>query len=154
LLVATISWFSKELAELAASPLVDLRIHATRSSTSLAPLTSPSTTSLSDFEKVPVPTEEHIITSSPKNESIFDIEKSASSSNSSSSRRYPFEMMSGRPDVVKIVTDIVDRADKIESIAVAACGPDSLMQITRKTVARNIRGDGPSLEFHCEQFGW
>jgi Ferric reductase NAD binding domain len=91
---------------------------------------------------------------STKNTGSFDIEKAASSSNSSSSPRYPFEIMSGRPDVVNIVTEIVDRADKNESIAVAACGPDSLMQITRKTVARNIRGEGPSLEFHCEQFGW
>lgn len=29
-----------------------------------------------------------------------------------------------------------------------------MIQVARKTVARNISVDGPSLEFHCEQFGW
>jgi hypothetical protein len=37
---------------------------------------------------------------------------------------------------------------------VAACGPDSLNWGVRRTVAGLIRVKGPSVELHCEQFGW
>lgn len=60
----------------------------------------------------------------------------------------------GRPDVVRIIRDIVDKADSSDRVAVAACGPDGLMQITRRTVADCIRVDGPSVELFLEQFGW
>ena len=60
----------------------------------------------------------------------------------------------GRPDIASLITGIVETADKRARIAVAACGPDSMMQVTRKTVAGNIRTDGPDLELYCEQFGW
>lgn len=60
----------------------------------------------------------------------------------------------GRPDMAKIISEVVRGAEETDRIAVAACGPDSLMQITRKTVDENIKVDGPSLELFCEQFGW
>lgn len=48
----------------------------------------------------------------------------------------------------------MDKSKTGDRIAVAACGPDGLMQITRRTVADCIRVDGPSVELFLEQFGW
>ena len=48
----------------------------------------------------------------------------------------------------------MENADRHDNVAVAACGPDGLMQVTRRAVADNIRVDGPSLELYCEQFVW
>jgi hypothetical protein len=61
---------------------------------------------------------------------------------------------SGRPDIAAIITDIVSKADSYDRIAVVACGPDGMVHVARKTVAKNIWVDGPSLELYCEQFGW
>lgn len=46
------------------------------------------------------------------------------------------------------------KAVKSDRIAVAACGPDGVMQITRRTVADCINIDSSSIELFLEQFGW
>jgi NAD(P)H-flavin reductase len=98
---------------------------------------------------------------SPQSESILtaresgdiDIEKKEPVSTSSSI--YPsITIYRGRPDIAAFITDVASKADRYDRIAVAACGPDSMIQVARKSVAKNITVDGPSLEFHCEQFGW
>jgi hypothetical protein len=63
-------------------------------------------------------------------------------------------IQSGRPDIANIITSLIQTADKSDRIAVAACGPDTLMAVTRRTVAGCIKPDGPSVELHCEQFGF
>lgn len=39
-------------------------------------------------------------------------------------------------------------------VLVAACGPSSLMNAVLDAVEKCRKMDGPSLEVHCEQFGW
>jgi len=66
----------------------------------------------------------------------------------------PLTIQAGRPDVRKIIQDAIGSCAKNERLIVAACGPDSIMAVTRQTVVDNIKSDGPSIELHCEQFGW
>lgn len=60
----------------------------------------------------------------------------------------------GRPDVQALIGDVVSKSDKNERIAIAACGPDSLMWTVRRMAADCISVKGASIELHCEQFGW
>jgi hypothetical protein len=60
----------------------------------------------------------------------------------------------GRPDVEGIIAGMVNTSRVHEKLVVAACGPNDLMQVTRKTVANNINAGGPSVDLHCEQFRW
>ncbi|TVY30564.1 putative ferric reductase transmembrane component [Lachnellula hyalina] len=135
-----LEWFSEQLKELTDSPLVNVRLFSTRGSKSDSTLVSSS-----DEEKTsptdPLP--------SSKNE--HDIEKQLSSP-ISTDMVYPPQR--GRPDIAAIVDQIVEKAEDNDRVAVAACGPDSLMQVTRRTVAKNIKVNGPSIELHVEQFGW
>jgi len=96
------------------------------------------------------PPSESILTR-PLSEDV-DIEKKQASA--SSSLYSSLTISEGRPDIAAIITDIVSNADQHDRIAVAACGPDGMTQVARQTVAKNIKVDGPSLELHCEQFGW
>jgi hypothetical protein len=89
---------------------------------------------------------------SPKASEDVDIEKEHASASSSLYSSLPINQ--GRPDIAAIITDIVSKADSYDRIAVAVCGSDGMVQVARKTVAKNIWIDGPSLELHCEQFGW
>ncbi|KAK3394887.1 ferric reductase NAD binding domain-containing protein [Podospora didyma] len=60
----------------------------------------------------------------------------------------------GRPDVGSLIRDAVTTTPPNQRVLVAACGPDGLMRVVRDTTAKLIRGDGPGVELHCEQFGW
>lgn len=133
------------LSRLHASPFVSLRIHSTRISPSS---TSNSTLSLREGKKSSA--SEDIFTSRVSED--VDIEKDNASS--SSSLYSALTIYQGRPNIAAIITEIVSNADRGDRIAITACGPDSMIQMTRKSVAKSIRVDGPSLELHCEQFGW
>lgn len=61
---------------------------------------------------------------------------------------------SGRPDTASLIRNEVARTPPNQRILVAACGPSGLMRVVRDTTAGCIRGDGPAVELHCEQFGW
>ena len=159
----SLSWFSKELSELQSSPLVNISLHvsSTRSSYSNA-LPSPYCTASptpsspsSDPEKnLPVthttPTQ---IPTSPF--SPLDIEKRLSSTvNDAWVSTSTLNIISGRPDVENVVRSVVRNADVTERVAIAACGPEGLMRAVRRTAADCITVKGPSVELHCEQFGW
>jgi hypothetical protein len=60
----------------------------------------------------------------------------------------------GRPDVASLIRDAVNSTPQDQRVLVAACGPAGLMRVVRNTTASLIRGDGPGVELHCEQFGW
>ncbi|KAJ9156570.1 Ferric/cupric reductase transmembrane component 2 [Pleurostoma richardsiae] len=60
----------------------------------------------------------------------------------------------GRPDAATLITEAVRDTPQGQRVLVAACGPDGLMRVVRDAAARCIRGDGPAVELHCEQFGW
>jgi hypothetical protein len=70
------------------------------------------------------------------------------------SPQQPRRIASGRPDTATLIREAVLSAKKGERVLVAACGPESLMTVVRDTTANLIRGDGPGVELHCEQFGW
>ncbi|KAI1130100.1 ferric reductase NAD binding domain-containing protein [Nemania abortiva] len=60
----------------------------------------------------------------------------------------------GRPDIEALVRQAILSVDKDKRVLVAACGPTGLVNTVRNTTASCIRVDGPSVELHCEQFGW
>jgi len=60
----------------------------------------------------------------------------------------------GRPNIEALVRDAIMSMDKDKRILVGACGPTGLVESVRNTVAECIRVEGPSVELHCEQFGW
>ncbi|KAK0644529.1 ferric reductase NAD binding domain-containing protein [Cercophora newfieldiana] len=60
----------------------------------------------------------------------------------------------GRPDLGAMIRNAVTTTPANQRVLVAACGPDGLMHFVRDTTAKLIRGDGPAVELHCEQFGW
>jgi len=61
---------------------------------------------------------------------------------------------SGRPDLAAMIRNAVTTTPSNQRVLVAACGPGGLMHFVRDTTAKLIRGDGPAVELHCEQFGW
>ncbi len=63
-------------------------------------------------------------------------------------------VLSGRPNVMSIVKEVVQSAGQHEKIIVAACGPTSLIRDSRKAILANISPSEPSVALHCEQFGW
>ncbi|TVY94022.1 Ferric/cupric reductase transmembrane component [Lachnellula willkommii] len=137
-----LEWFSEQLKELTASPLVNVRIFSTRGSTSDNTLVSHS----SDEEK------NSSMDPSTSSKNTHDIEKQIASPVSSANMVYSPQI--GRPDIATIINEIVEKAEDNNRVVVAACGPDNLMQATRSTVAKNIKVNGPSIELHVEQFGW
>ena len=60
----------------------------------------------------------------------------------------------GRPDVMKIIHNAIDKASNSQRILVLCCGPNSLMTQVRGAVVERLRSAGPELELHCEGFGW
>jgi len=60
----------------------------------------------------------------------------------------------GRPDVDSLIKKVVSKADDWDRVVIAACGPSALMKAVRGTAASAIRVKGPSVELHCEAFGW
>jgi len=70
------------------------------------------------------------------------------------SHGYEHAVKAGRPDLAFLIRDAVTTTPPNQRVLVAACGPDGLMRVVRDTTARLIRGDGPAVELHCEQFGW
>jgi hypothetical protein len=60
----------------------------------------------------------------------------------------------GRPDTAILIQEAIQSVGKDERVLVAACGPAGLIKVVRNTTASLIRKDGPSIELHCEQFGW
>lgn len=62
--------------------------------------------------------------------------------------------MPRRPDIENMIRTAVKNANEKDRILIAACGPDGLMRMVRGTAADCISARGPSVELHCEQFGW
>lgn len=73
---------------------------------------------------------------------------------SAESRSGHHAVREGRPNTATLVRDAVSGTPAHQRVLVAACGPDSLVRVARQTTASLIRGDGPGVELHCEQFGW
>lgn len=59
-----------------------------------------------------------------------------------------------RPDIEAIIRTTVSDTHSDHQVLVLGCGPDRLMKKVRNTTASCIKSEGPSVELHCEQFGW
>ncbi|KAK0111505.1 hypothetical protein ONS95_001860 [Cadophora gregata] len=163
----TLAWFSKELAQLRASPRVNITLHSTRPSYTGSPASpiddsSPiSPTSPLDIEKqLSFASTTPFATRHPDPFPI-DVEKTRVITHGgpanpwdSSTSVTSVAVLPGRPNVDVLIRDIVAKATDEERIAIAACGPDDLMWCVRKTATNCIKVKGPSIELHCEQFGW
>ncbi|KAL3417212.1 ferric reductase like transmembrane component [Phlyctema vagabunda] len=144
-----ISWFSGELQELISSHMVNLHIHSTQNTSPVQHSPQQSSSGSVD-EKEDQISLNNVSSTGPI--SATDIEKHAQGLAISTPQSVTVH--AGRPDVARLLSEIVQNSEAHDRVAVAACGPDSLMAVVRKTVARNITVGGPSVELHCEQFGW
>lgn len=110
-----------------------------------------------------------MIESVPKNEGPSDSEKSLTvdeekGATSDSEPPSPIEgvqtyigavpVVYQRPNVPNLIRSEIDQTPVDKRVLVMGCGPDGLMRAVRDTTAKCIRGDGPAVELHCEQFGW
>ncbi|KAK2596642.1 hypothetical protein QQS21_006263 [Conoideocrella luteorostrata] len=59
-----------------------------------------------------------------------------------------------RPDVATIIREAIGDTSVDERVLVTGCGPAKLMHLMRETTTDCIQAEGPSIELHCEQFGW
>ncbi|KAL2065517.1 hypothetical protein VTL71DRAFT_3187 [Oculimacula yallundae] len=164
-----LTWFSKELDILRASPMVNLILHSTRPSDTKSPAstiwghsdTVPSSptlpTSPRDIEKQQSGLSYKNTSSFTSTTSHLDVEKTPNQTSNpwdSSTSVTSINVLPGRPDIDTIIRDIVAKSGDDERIAIAACGPDALTWSVRKTATNCIKVKGPSIELHCEQFGW
>jgi Ferric reductase NAD binding domain len=168
-------WFAKELKELRASPRVNVILHSTRLNLDRSPPSPISAMS----PVIPEDKSEFVSHTPIDSEKIRVVHPAISHSplSSSSSRfeHFPHDIekhttsltnithewdltlhgvLPGRPDVETLIKNLVASAGDDERVAIAACGPDSLMWTVRRTATNAIKVKGPSIELHCEQFGW
>ncbi|CZR64086.1 related to ferric-chelate reductase [Phialocephala subalpina] len=164
-----ISWFQKELAELQTSHRVNIILHATRpsihevrQSTSRSPI-SPvdeekalhDSFSFSNPPQSLVPNSPILsLPEDPEKDEIHHAQTSHRYIDHAWSSTSSVNILPGRPDVDHIVKKVVSETGDDQRVVVAACGPDGLMWRVRKATAGVIRVGGPSVELHCEQFGW
>ncbi|KAF3760842.1 hypothetical protein M406DRAFT_343011 [Cryphonectria parasitica EP155] len=84
-----------------------------------------------------------------------DLEKAAATNRMLSTDSFHgHDLRPGRPDTATLIREAVSSARATDRVLVAACGPSGFMRTVRDTTASLIRGDGPGVELHCEQFGW
>jgi len=86
----------------------------------------------------------------------YEKEGTAAAATTRTAAHHIFEhpVKSGRPDTASLIRDAVNTTPPNQRVLVAACGPQGLMRVVRDTTASLIKGDGPGVELHCEQFGW
>jgi hypothetical protein len=88
----------------------------------------------------------------PKGSLEYDIEKHPE--HISSSGLTSLTVKDGRSYIPSLISEMLRKAESYDRIVVSACGPDSMMQEARKSVAKSIRAGGPAFELYCEQFGF
>ncbi|KAK7746353.1 hypothetical protein SLS53_002312 [Cytospora paraplurivora] len=158
-----LEWFSKHLQTLRThdhSPKVNVSLYTTRAS---------GTTDSDTDSRGSVGSSEHTINSPSRpihghDEKALehgivpatseDSMATAYSLASAGSTQLHRDIKAGRPDTAALIREAVSSTPSHQRVLVAACGPDGLMRVVRDTTASLIRGDGPGVELHCEQFGW
>ncbi|KUJ14182.1 uncharacterized protein LY89DRAFT_589799 [Mollisia scopiformis] len=152
----TISWFAKELAELQTSHRVNIILHATRPGSIHE---TPSPISHVDEEKALVfdHPSSPVLSQQSEDQDKDDLHHTKTSHRQIElawSSTSSVNVLPGRPDVDGIIRRVVSETPDEQRVIIAACGPDGLMFSVRKTAASCIKVRGPSVELHCEQFGW
>lgn len=161
--VGFITWYAKELEQLASSPLVRLTIHQST-------LTDATSRSLPETDRGSIVASKEVPTSTTASLQEGDVEKYQASSLTTSSEegdveknpasgvntqdRRVWKVQPGRPDIAKIIDNAVAEADLKDRLVVAACGPEGLMKTTRQMVSKNTKPEGPSIELQCEEYSW
>ncbi|KAJ2998694.1 hypothetical protein NUW58_g239 [Xylaria curta] len=166
-----VSWFAQHLTHFSTheyASKIALKLHITKAGmnpTSIA--SSPSQTSTAETSRPASILEKN--TESPalstKASTILPREKDIEKNDVANSVDYTEEIPStiaglnlpviySRPNLEDLVSEAILSLDKDKKILIAACGPDRLVSVVRNATASCIPVDGPSVELHCEQFGW
>ncbi|KAF4979832.1 hypothetical protein FZEAL_4048 [Fusarium zealandicum] len=159
-------WFSHHLKTLQGDRRVKVKVYVTRASaaeigTQSPPL--PSDSSLSGTlvgshpEKEPLPqlTVTRLSLDTEKEGFSSPVESPVSPSiESKSEPTSDIPIMYGRPDVAFLVCEAVQGVSADKRVLVMGCGPRTLISTVRNSTAGCIADNGPSVELHCEQFGW
>ncbi|KAI0974164.1 ferric reductase NAD binding domain-containing protein [Xylaria arbuscula] len=170
----SIEWFTEHLSHLLTHECADkigLKIHLTKVDTiqkigevvPIPPLSSQLFTlveskpaSISDKATPGLSTETSSVAArdedSEKNDNLSKVESREANRSTTDSVSLP--IIYGRPDIETSVREAIGSAAKNERVLVAACGPLGLVNTVRNTTASCISINGPSVELHCEQFGW
>lgn len=152
-----LSWFEPELRTLHRSANVSLRLHCTGHIPDADQISLPSSFADKDIENPPSST---VLHAAPPTE--VDVEK-ASMTPHQQARPVQLAHYSslpplcpGRPDIPLILADALRGLGKYERICVGACGPRSMLDITRNAVAAAAAnaGVGPAIDLHVENYGW
>ena len=156
------TWFANHLSTLRNDPRVSVRIYVTRSSTAnLVAAKSPtassshSSSTFPDPEKTSIP-RLSIPPASPilDKEIILPVSPDTPTCTHSIDLSDEIPVLYQRPDIASLVRTSIEETPKDKSVLVMSCGPERLMSVVRNTTAACIRSEGPSVELHCEQFGW
>lgn len=160
-------WFSKHLQTLRThdhSPKVNVSLYATR-----APSTTDTDSDSDPDSRGSVGSAGHTIDSPPAparghDEKSLEHGIAPAASEDSMATAYSLAgaavadlhrgIKAGRPDAAALIREAVSSTPPHQRVLVAACGPGGLMRVVRDTTAGLVRGDGPGVELHCEQFGW
>ncbi|KAI1353520.1 ferric reductase NAD binding domain-containing protein [Xylaria sp. FL0043] len=172
----SIEWFTQHLQDLLThecAPKIGLKIHLTRvktitkiakvariprlSSQIFAVIESkPDSNSEKGFNSSRLSTEASSVAvrdeDPEKHDTISIVESIAAVPSTAGGLNIPIRY--GRPDIESSVREAIVSVSKNKRVLVAACGPTGLVNTVRNTTARCISVDGPSVELHCEQFGW
>ncbi|KAJ3497316.1 hypothetical protein NLG97_g1999 [Lecanicillium saksenae] len=157
-----LSWYANHLQTLGSDPRVSIHIFVTKGRDALES-SGNSMTESEDGRPCGSPTTHEIsptIISSASSSSgdpekgIVAIQHSDLTSMSRIDAYSGFPITWKRPDVPAMIQGVVAESARHQSVLVMGCGPSSLMTQVRNTTAECIRSDGPTVELHCEQFGW
>ena len=157
-------WYSDHLITLRNDGRVDARLFVTRRSLSqpASPLpASPMTEmGIKEISELAISNAAKVDKKTPQVQSQSSINSLRSEKSQRSEAGDPPVAISGvpiryeRPDVSALIRRAVDETPAHKQALVLGCGPHALMKQVRNTTADCIRSDGPSVELHCEQFGW
>ncbi|KAG5978792.1 hypothetical protein E4U55_005938 [Claviceps digitariae] len=166
-----LEWFSDHLTTLGDDPLFSIQVFVTRSSppasrprllkTEIVEDGNDEKSMMKDLapSKSEMPETSHTSSS----QSSVDLEKSLARSDSdftlASDTSHAVDLRNTvvkyeRPNIDELIREAVGDTAAHERILVSGCGPAKLMDVMRETTADCIRSDGPSIELHCEKFGW
>lgn len=158
----SIDWFSSQLQELNSSPNFIVRLFCTRNVTNRVFNASSDGISRNiygekDFESPVIASPSSEGDNEKSSWKLGDLEKVTTTSEANLTKFAGDKSMiiqSGRPEVSKIIQNVVEGCDDSQRVAVVACGPGSLMDATRLAISKCMNVNGPSLEYHSEEFGW
>ncbi|KAH7011950.1 ferric reductase NAD binding domain-containing protein [Ilyonectria destructans] len=161
-----LTWFSEHLEILKSDPRVSIHVYITRPPapetltkelSTASESSSRSTSTTSDPEKAPVsrlviplPT----LTTDMEKTGLSTLVESPVSPLDVAEPSDDFSITYRRPDVAALIKAGVEGVPSNQRVLVMGCGPQTLTTTVRDATSECIRTEGPTIELHCEQFGW